>query len=168
MIDRKDIVKTITLLKVTFPNSLKDLSEEELKMMIDVWCEDFKDTTKEDFSKAIKEIRYTNKFFPSVSDIKEKIAKYKTSNIPDAEDEWQEVLNAVRYFGSYREQQALENLKPYTAKIVKYIGYYRICTSTQEEQVWNKKNFIEEYNALKDKETTELQIGNKDVTLLDG
>lgn len=168
MIDRKDIVKTITLLKVTFPNSLKDLSEEELKIMIDVWYEDFKDTTKEDFTKAINEIRYTNKFFPSVADIKEKIAKSKTNNIPDAEEEWQEVLSAVRCYGSYREQEALENLNPYTAKIVKYIGYFRICTSTQEEQVWNKKSFIEEYNALKDKTTTELQIGNKDVTLLDG
>ena len=100
---------------------------------------------KELFLKAINNIRSKNKFFPSVADIKEEIAKMQLSDIPEAEDEWQEVIDAVHTYGYYREQQALKSLKPYTAKIVGYIGYSRICTATQEEQVWNKKEFIGEY-----------------------
>lgn len=164
MINRKDIVDTITLLKITFPGGLKDLGEDELNLMIDVWCEDFKNTPKEDFNKAIQEIRYTNKFFPSVADIKEKLAKSKV-NIPSAEDEWQEVLKAIRQYGYYRKEQALESLKPYTAKIVNYIGFERICMATPEEQTWNKKNFITEYNTLKDTLTENLQIGTSELLL---
>lgn len=166
MITKKDIIDTITLLKITYPNSLKDISEDELKIMIEVWTQDFKNTTKENFNKAIQNIRYTNKFFPSIADIKEELAKIQINNIPNAEDEWQEVLYAVRGYGSYREREALESLKPYTAKITKYIGYYRICTSTQEEQIWNKKKFIEEYNSLLDKNIINLQIGNKEKLML--
>ena len=158
---KEDFIKGMTLLGVAYN---KSFTEEE----ISIWYQMLGNNTEEDFSRAIQDLIKTETFLPSIAHITKQIAKYKTSDIPGAEDEWQEVLNVVRYFGSYREQEALENLKPYTAKIVKYIGYYRICTSTQEEQVWNKKNFIEEYNALKDKETTELQIGNKDVALIDG
>lgn len=168
MINRKDIVEILTLLKITYPNALKDLSEEELSLMIEVWTKDFENTPKEVFNKAINNIRSTNKYFPSIAEIKEEIAKMKIGNIPEAEDEWQDVLYVVRKWGSYREKEALEDLNPYTAKIVKYIGYYRICTATQEEQVWNKKEFIEEYNALRDKEIINLQIGNEERNLIDG
>ena len=89
-------------------------------------------------------------------------------NIPEAEEEWQEVIDAVHRWGSYRQTEALEDLKPYTAKIVGYIGYQRICMSSPEEQVWNKKEFIEEYNTLKDKEIINLQIGSEERNLIDG
>lgn len=159
MINKKDIADAITLFKFSFPGALKDLKESDLQVMVEIWYEDFKNTPKEDFINAINEIRYTNKYFPSVADIKEKLAKKNVATLPDAEEEWQEVLGAVRRYGSYREEEALKSLKPYTSKITKLIGYYRICTSTQEEQVWNKKEFMEEYKALKDKVLDNLQIG---------
>jgi hypothetical protein len=166
MITKKDIIDTITLLKITYPNSLKDFKDDEYRLMIEIWYNDFKDTTKEEFNKAIQNIRFTNKFFPSVSDIKEQIAKMKTTDVSSAEDEWQEVLNAVRQYGSYREQEALKSLKPFTAKIVGYIGYLRICSATKEEQVWNKKEFVEEYNSLKDKGIIDLQLTSSESRLL--
>lgn len=165
MINKKDIVDTITLLKMTYPGALKDLQEDELKMMVNIWYEDFKNTPKEDFNKAIQEIRYTNKFFPSIADIKEKVAKGNV-NLPLAEDEWQEVINSIRKYGYYRQEQALESLNPYTRKITQYIGFERICMASPEEQKWNKKNFIEEYNSLKDKEINNLQISSNEKLML--
>ena len=147
MINKKDIADAITLFKFSFPGALKDLKESDLQVMVEIWYEDFKNTPKEDFINAINEIRYTNKYFPSVADIKE-------------------VIRTVHAYGSYREKEALESLKPYTAKIVNYIGYFRICTSTQEEQTWNKKEFIEEYNSLKDKAMENLQIGTSERMML--
>lgn len=166
MITKKDIVDTITILKMTYPGALKDFSETELEAMVEVWYQDFKDNTKEEFNKAINEIRYTSQYFPSVATIKEKLVK--KVDFPDANDEWLKVINAVRRYGSYREKEALESLNSYTAQIVKYIGFYRICTSTQDEQKWNKKEFIAEYNTLKDKQITNLQIGSREVNLLNG
>lgn len=168
MISKKDIIDTITLLKMSYPGALKEYGENELKMLIEVWFRDFQNVDKESFVKAIEEHRSTAKFFPSVADIKEKLAKQSMRDFPEAEDEWEEVRRAVRLYGSYRIQEAMESFKPYTRKIVEHIGFWNICQATQEEQKWNRKEFIEEYNTLKDKYTTELQIGNKEVNLLNG
>jgi len=168
MVDEKIIKETLALLKVTYPSALKDIDKETALLMIKVWTKDFKETNKELFLQAINNIRSKNKFFPSIADIKEEIAKMQVSNIPDGEEEWQEVLKAVRRYGSYGQEDALGSLKPYTAKIVGYIGYQKICMSTPDEQTWNKKEFIAEYNSLKDKEIINLQIGEKERLMIDG
>ena len=102
---------------------------------------------------------------PSIAKITKTIAKTKV-NLPDAEDEWQDVLRAVRQYGSWDEKGALESLEPYTRKIVQYIGFNRICMATPEEQVWNKKEFIGEYNSLKDKVVEHTQLGVSEIKLL--
>ena len=160
MVDSKIITETLAILKITYPNSLKDITEEEAKLMIQVWANDFKNEKKEDFLKAIENIRYTSKYFPSVSDIKNEIAKLQICDIPKAEDEWELVLKSVRQFGSYRVQEAKNTFKPYTAYIVSHIGYMNICMA--EDQTWNKKEFIAEYNQLKDKEIQNIQIGKNE------
>lgn len=151
--DKGKFLKIITYMCLAFD---KELTQEQ----IDIWYSFLKDYTVEELNSAVKTLVDTQKYLPTIAHIKEQIAKSKLSNVPEAEDEWQEVINVVHNFGSYREQQALECLSPYTAKIVGYIGYYRICMATPEEQVWNKKEFIAEYNALKDKDIIQMQTGN--------
>ena len=140
----------------------KEFTKEEIEVWYSMLC----GYSKKEFSDSIKRLVKTLKKIPTIADITEDITNNKVSTISTAEDEWQNVLNAVRIYGSYREKEALESLKPYTAKIVKYIGYYRICISTQDEQVWNKKEFINEYNSLVDKDILELQQGKKEQVML--
>lgn len=142
----------------------KEFTKEEIEVWYSMLC----GYSKKEFSDSIKRLVKTLKRIPTIADITEDITNNKVSTISTAEDEWQNVLNAVRMYGSYREQEALESLKPYTAKIVKYIGYYRICISTQDEQVWNKKEFISEYNSLVDKDILALQQGKEEQVMLNG
>lgn len=142
----------------------KEFTKEEIEVWYSMLC----GYSKKEFSDSIKRLVKTLKRIPTIADITEDITNNKVSTISTAEDEWQNVLNAVRMYGSYREQEALESLKPYTAKIVKYIGYYRICISTQDEQVWNKKEFVSEYNSLVDKDILALQQGKEEQVMLNG
>lgn len=159
--DKEKFVKGMTFLGIAYN---KEFSKEE----IEVWYSMLKDNTIEDFSNAIQELVKTEERLPSIATITKQISKNKTVGLPDAEDEWLEVKKAISRYGYYREQEALNSLKPYTAKIVKYVGFQRICMATQEEQTWNKKEFIGEYNALKDKtiENLQLGIGTKESKLL--
>ena len=116
---KEDFLKGMTMMGIAYN---KEYNQKELE----VWYSMLGDYKVEDFSNAIQTLIKTLKRVPTIADITEQIAKEKTSNIPTAEDEWQEVLYAVRRYGSYREKEALESLKPYTAKIVGYIGYFRI------------------------------------------
>lgn len=158
---KEDFIKGMKILGVSYS---KDVTEE----MVDIWYQYLNEYTVEQFSTAVQDILKTETHFPTIAHITKAIAKQSTSNFPDAEDEWQDVIKTVRVYGSYREQDALDSLKPYTRKIVGYIGYYNICMATKDEQVWNKKNFIDEYNSLKDKVVENLQIGISDRNLLNG
>ena len=135
-------------------------NKEFTKEQLEVWYSFLKDYNYEELNNAVKNLINTEKYLPSIAQVKEEIAKTKLNDIPEAEDEWQEVLKSVSRYGSYRQEEAINSLKSYTAKIVGYIGYQRICMADSEEQIWNKKEFISEYNGLKDKELENLQIGN--------
>lgn len=159
--NKEKFLKIITYMGIAY-------NKEFTKEQIEVWYSFLKDYSEEELNNAVKVLINTEKYLPTIAHIKEQIAKSKLRNMPSAEDEWEEVIKAIHRFGSYREKQALESLNPYTAKVLSYIGYYRVCTSNQEEQTWNKKEFMAEYNALKDKQIVELQIENKKENLLNG
>ena len=139
-------------------------TEEE----VEVWYQMLKDYQEEDFNKAIKELIKTEKYPPSIAQITEHIAKSHFKALPNAESEWVRVIDTVHSFGSYKEEEALNSLCEYTRKIVKLIGYYKICTATQEEQVWNKKEFISEYNSLISHYTETLMLENKERNMING
>lgn len=159
--NKEEFLKGMTILGTAYN---KEFTQEQ----VEVWYSFLKDYELNDFILAIQELIKIEKFMPSIAHITEHIAKTHLKDVPDAESEWGNVISAVHRFGSYKEEEALNSLNEYTRKIVKLIGYYRICTSTQEEQVWNKKEFIEEYNALKDKLVENKQIGISQENLLNG
>lgn len=156
---KEDFIKGIKMLTLAYN---RDFTEEQ----VEVWYQMLGHYTAEQFSLAIQDLIKTEEYLPSIARITKEIAKQQTTFIPDAEDEWQEVLKAIRKYGYYRKEQAMESLEPYTRKITQYIGFERICMASPDEQKWNKKNFIEEYNTLKDKEINNLQIGTNERLML--
>lgn len=164
MTNKETIIKAITLLKTNYQNALKENTKQEMQMMINAWYEFFKETPEQEFNKAIRNIINKYDYFPTISQVKKEIANNQTSDIPSAEDEWEEVLKVVHRYGTYRQDKAFENLKPYTAYIVNHIGYQIICMSS--DNTWNRKEFIAEYNQLKEKEKELIQIGSPNLKLL--
>ena len=128
------------------------------KDLVGLWYDLFKDDDINLFKIAIKNIIKKQTYMPAIAEVKKEMANMQVKDIPKAEDEWNEVLKNVREYGTYRVQEGISKLKPYTAYIVSHIGYINICMA--EDQTWNKKEFIEEYNLLKDKEVENIQIGD--------
>ena len=157
--NKQDFVKVLKLLGASYN---KEFDQEQTE----VWYSFLKNYQYSELLEATKNIISKSKYLPSIAEIKEEIANLQTKDIPKAEDEWQEVLMAVRKYGYYRPQEALDSLKPYTAYITRHIGFMNICNATEEQQIWNKKEFIGEYNTLKDKEIENIQIGVEERTFL--
>lgn len=134
----KEFAELITALGVSFNRTID-------KKTLNVYYDFLKDIEIDVLKQAIKRIISTNKFFPSIAEIRETSATIKTKNLQlNAEEEWQNVLNAIRKFDVYDGESAIETLKPYTAKVVKMLGWYRLCMS--ENIVWEKKEFIKIFN----------------------
>lgn len=154
---KEEFLEGMTLLGIAY-------DKEFTKEQIEVWYSMLCGYTKEQLRDAIKELIKTETYMPTIAHITKQIAKKETLTIPNAEDEWEEVLRMIHRYGSYRQQEALDKMKPYTAYIVNHIGYQIICMSS--DNTWNRKEFIAEYNQLKEREKELIQIGNKDCRLI--
>lgn len=139
--EKKTIVNGIGYLNNLFPSSLKGIDYET---MVTVWQNYFEDIPDEIFTKAIK--NYRGEMFPNAPRIMNDARALLEIGQPKAEDKWLEVIDAIHKYGS-SEQNVVKHLDEYTAYIMKIVGYRNICMA--EDQTWNKKEFIGEYNSNK-------------------
>ena len=97
-----------------------------------------------------------NKWSPSIADIREMASTITKGELPDWGDAWQEVQRAIRCYGSYRADEALESLSPLARKATERIGFTNICMSESPEA--SRANFRMIYESLADREKRDAQI----------
>ena len=78
---------------------------------------------------AIQKYMLTNKFPPTVAEVREIAANVQNGDQLTWGESWERALNAVRRYGSYNVQEALNSLDPLTRKCVENIGFLEICRS---------------------------------------
>ncbi len=78
---------------------------------------------------AIQKYMLTNKFPPTVAEIREMCAGVVNGDPLTWGESWERALNAVRKYGSYNKMEALNSLDPLTRKCVESIGYMQLCMS---------------------------------------
>lgn len=98
----------------------------------------------------------TNKWSPSIADIREQAAGITQGEAKDWGEAWQEVLRCISKYGSYREEEALNSMDELTRKVVRRLGFKNICLS-EEIQV-DRANFrmIYEQEQNRAKQTAQL------------
>lgn len=98
----------------------------------------------------------TNKWSPSIADIREQATSISLGTPKDWGDAWQEVIRAISKYGSYREAEALESLDETTRRVVKRLGFKNICMS-EEIQV-DRANFRMIYEQLQQRDKQDTQL----------
>ena len=97
-----------------------------------------------------------NKWSPSIADIREMASSITFGDVPDWGEAWQEVTNAVRRYGSYRPNEALDSMSPLTRKATERIGFVNICMS--ENPSAERASFRMIYENLVEREKKDAQI----------
>lgn len=155
--NKEQFLKGITFLTIAYN---KEFTEEQ----VSVWYEFFKDENYDNFRAAVKRIIPKKQFIPSIAELKQEIAFISNPILQlNVDEEWDSVLKAIRKFGSYRSKEAMESLNPYTANIVRQIGYARICLS--ENIQWERKEFMELFKMNKERDTNTLMLSEPTMTL---
>lgn len=114
---------------------------------------------------AIQKYMLTNKFPPTIADIREYATTIKTGEKPLWSDGWEEVLKAIRKYGSYRESEALESMTEITRNSVQRLGFRNICMS--ENIMADRANFRMIYEQIAEREHTSKQIPVKLSSLIE-
>lgn len=155
--NKEQFIKGLKYLGIAYN---KEFTEEQAT----VWYDFFKNETYDNFRNAVKRIIPKKQFMPSIAELKSEIALLSNPVLQlNADKEWENVLNAVRKYGSYNEEKAMNSLDPYTRSIVRQVGFRRICMS--EAIQWERKEFMELFNMNKERDETALMLGEPQMTL---
>lgn len=138
--EKKEFVKGMSLLGTAYQ---KKFDEEELT----TWYMFLKTYEYGEFLEAITYLVKTQKFLPTISEICEAIS---INDVSEAEHEFENIRQAIRKFGSYRQREMLNSLDSYTREILKLIGgINRVLMATPEQINWLRKEFVAEYKQNK-------------------
>lgn len=123
---------------------------------LELWYKQLEDIPYNVAEVALNKWVATNKWSPSIADIREGAAGLTQGEAKDWGEAWQSVLRSISNYGSYRETEAVESLDATTRKVVEQIGYKNICFS--EDLQVDRANFrkIYEIQIERDKKSAQL------------
>ena len=123
--DREQFKLLVKGMKAVYPQPTFIPDQDAFNM----WFALLGDLSYEVCSIAIKKYMLTNKFPPTVADIRELTTTIQNGDPLTWGESWERALNAVRRFGSYDKAAAMNSLDPLTRKCVENIGYLELCRS---------------------------------------
>lgn len=98
----------------------------------------------------------TNKWSPSIADIREQAAGVMLGKDKDWGEAWGEVMASFGKYGSYRVQEALDSFDEITRKVVQQIGYKNLCFS--ENLTAERANFRMIYEREQERAKQDAQL----------
>lgn len=126
---------------------------------VKIWFQLLNDLDYQTANVAIQKYILTNKFPPTVADIREGAAAVTVGEKPLWSDGWEEVMTAIKKYGSYQETAALESMTEITRQAVQRLGFRNICMS--ENIAADRANFRMIYEQIADRNHRERQIPMK-------
>jgi len=133
--DRKEFALFASALRTYYPRE-KLLPNEQA---MELWFKQLQDIPYKLAELTLNTWVATNKWSPSIADIREKATGFIHGEAKEWGEAWQEVLKAITKYGTYQELEALESMSETTRRVVDRLGFRNLCMS-EEIQV-DRANF---------------------------
>ena len=124
---------------------------------IELWYRMLLDIDYKTLSTVAFQYIATNKYPPTIADIRELCANACDNSIrTDWSEAWQQVQSLIRSCGIYRPQDAYEQMSELTKTTVKRLGWDKLCAS--ENVTADRARFQTIYDSLKKQKINSMQI----------
>jgi hypothetical protein len=123
--DKKQFAIFASALRTYYPR--ENLLPNQQAM--ELWYRELSDIPYEVAEAVLRKWVATNKWSPSIADIRESTSTMLNGEQLTWGEAWERALDAVRRYGSYNKQAALDSLDPITRRCVENIGYMDLCMS---------------------------------------
>lgn len=120
---RKEIINLLGIATANFPN----MQEKDMKPTAILWEKSLADIDYDIAEKALLKVLSTNKFFPTVSEIREATSQLTQPRTIDAIEAWGLIVQAVKKYGYYNQAKAMEMLPDDVRTMVKQFTWREIC-----------------------------------------
>lgn len=158
--DRTEFGQFVMALKTYYPR-------EQLlpnQQAIELWFRQLQDIPYDVAEIGLNKWVATNKWSPSIADIREMATDVKLGEVPDWGEGWEQVQRAIRRYGSYEPQKALDSMDEITRQCVKQIGWRNLCMS--ENEAADRANFRMMYERAVERKRQTAQLPDALVKLI--
>ena len=132
---------------------------------VELWFRQLSDIPYNVAEVALNQWVATNKWSPSIADIREAATGIQAGTMPNWGEGWDQVQRAIRYYGYYNQQKALESMDEITRQTVQQMGFRNICLS--ENEAADRANFRMIYERLAERARQNAQIPERLHQLID-
>lgn len=133
---------------------------------MELWYRELCDIPYEVAEAGLRKWVATNKWSPTIADIRELASTIQNGEVPDWGEGWEQVLLAIRRFGMYRIGEAMETFDPITKRCVERLGFRNLCVS--ENIATDRANFRMIYEQMAQRKQKEAQIPQALAGLIEG
>ena len=123
---------------------------------IELWYQELNDIPMNVAEMALRKWVATNKWSPSIAEVREMCVDVKRGDAPDWSDGWAQVQLAIRRYGQYNPKDAMAMLDPITRDTVQRLGFYNLCVS--ENPISDRKQFKDTFEIMAKREQMRLQL----------
>ena len=126
------------------------------KQAVDLWYRVLGDIDYKTAELFLQKWVATNKWSPTIADIREGCANITSGEMPDWGKAWEQVEKAIRNYGMYRENEAYASMDEITEEVTRRLGFKEICTS--ENIQIDRANFRMIYEQVIERKKTDRQV----------
>lgn len=123
---------------------------------MELWYRELQDIPYTVAEAGLRKWVSTNKWSPSIAEIREMTSTVQHGEIADWGEGWEQVIMAIRRFGSYRIPEAMESFDPITRQCVERLGFRNICMS--ENIAADRANFRMMYEQIANRQKADNQM----------
>ena len=136
------------------------------KQALELWFRALEDIPYKVAETALNTWVATEKWSPSIAEIREKAAQIVTGMSGDWGEGWKQVIDAVHRYGSWSPKAAKESMDEITRECVERMGFGEICRS--ENMAVERANFRLLYEQISQRKMKEAQTPERIKTLIAG
>lgn len=133
---------------------------------LELWFQHLEDLDYRATEAALQKWVATNKWPPTIADIRESVTDVAGSRLPDWGSEWEKAHKLAGSLGFYRKEEALAQLNEAGRRAVNCIGWKSMCHD--EDQTANRANFRMIYEAEAKRINERAQMSPKLLSIIDG
>ena len=150
--EKLDFAKWVAYLQTYFPrfNLLPNAEAIEL------WYRELGDMPFDLLSAALRKWVNTERYPPSIAELREICAEIVQGKAPDWGDGWSAVTKAIGRYGIHQEERALESLPPIARQAASKIGWRDICLSENPDTI--RAQFRQVYQICQQREIEDRQL----------
>lgn len=127
---------------------------------IKIWFQMLQDLDYKLASASIQKWMLTNKFPPTIAEIREGASGIELGDPLDWGEAWATVIRAVKMYGWYRQAEAMDSLDELTRECVKQIGGFSVICDSENIAV-ERANFRMAYETMERRKRENNQIPAK-------